>query len=155
MKKIRIISVYTWAIICMILIPATFMGNAGFSALVAKLPFMKINPVYSGGSIDRSYEKQNLKITVNKPVFESIFGKSKDGFVQIRFSPQNSLPSIINDTIDFNHDGSTDFRLIIDTKSGKTFLKALNSNVLGLNVSSKVKNDWIVRVNVLNLQTGK
>ncbi len=150
MKTIRNIVIYTWAVLCMILIPVTFVRSTGFSEMLARLPFMKINPRHSGGEIGRVYEHNNLKITVNKPVFDALIGESRKGFVQVRFSPADSLPPFISDTIDFDNNGTPDLALAIDTKTGQSSLQPIDKNVLDLNISSKVKKDWVVRVNLLN-----
>jgi hypothetical protein len=149
MKKFIQIPAYIWAVICMLLIPITFMGNNGFAKQLAKLPFMKVNPIYTGGDPDRSYQVDSLTITINKPVFEALIGESTKGFVQVRFSPAGSLPSTIVQSIDFNNDGSNDFYLAINTKTGDTEYRAQNTLCAGLNVSSRVKKDWVVRINLV------
>lgn len=153
MKKLIPIFAYTWAFFCVLLIPITFVGNYQFASLLAKMPFMKVNPVFTGGEIDRTIEKDSLKIIINKPVFEALIGKSSKGFVQIKFSGNNQLPNIIKQEIDFNNDGSSDFILNINTISNITKLEPLSKNIKGLIISSKVKKDWIVRVRIANEQS--
>lgn len=148
MKSLKSIPAYIWAVFCMFLIPVTFMGNAYFARELATLPFMKVSPVYTGGDSIRSYKHDGMTVTINKPVFESLIGKSRKGFVQIKFS--GKLPSIIKSTIDYNNDGIVDFSLTINTLTNDTKLTALSKNVSRLVVSSKVKSYWIVRVGVLN-----
>jgi hypothetical protein len=150
MKKLVQIFAYTWAIICALLIPVTFMGNGQFATLLSKLPFMKVSPIYSGGVADRVIEKSGMKITINKPVFEALIGESREGFVQIRFSDSTQLPATIMQVIDYNNDGSGDFILNINTRSNQTQMEPINKNVRQLIVSSKVKNDWIVRVGLVH-----
>jgi hypothetical protein len=150
MKKTVQIFAYTWAIICALLIPITFMGNNQFALMLAKLPFMKVSPVYTGGEPDRVIEKGSMKITINKPVFEALIGESNEGFVQIKFSDSIPLPEIVHQEIDYNNDNSADFIVDINTLSNQSKIVALNKNVKELIVSSKVKNDWIVRVRLMN-----
>ena len=139
---------YIWAIICLLLIPASFMGNMYFSKQLAKLPFMKVNPVFTGGVISKTIEDNSLTVSVYKPVFEALIGESSNGFVQVRFSDKDKLPLIIDRKIDYNNDGKEDFRLIINTQTGDTKIESLNNHVDGIKVSSRVKTDWIVRVNL-------
>jgi hypothetical protein len=148
MKRLLSIPAYIWAIICMFLIPITFMGNNFFAQKLSTLPFMKVNPVYTGGDSIRSYQQDSLLITINKPVFESLIGTSRKGFVQVRFSGE--LPGIINSTIDYDNDNKPDFSLKINTVTGDTKLETLSENVTALDVSSKVKDYWITRVRILN-----
>jgi hypothetical protein len=148
MKKLLSIPAYLWAIICMLLIPVTFMGSSGFARELAKLPFMKIHPAFSGGEADRSYLSDSLTITVNKPVFPALFGESKNGFVQVKFSGRKPLPPMIRDTIDYNKDGSADFTVGINTTSGETSIHSLNEKVQTTCLSAMVKEAWIVRVDL-------
>lgn len=148
MKKLLIIIAYIWAFACVLLIPLTFMGNANFAKQLAKLPFMKINPVFSGGEVARSFENNGLKVVIYKPVFAALIGESKSGFVQIKFSDDNQLPKLISQEIDYNNDGKTDFNININTVTGETKLEPLNGNVKSMAVSAKVKMDWIIRINI-------
>lgn len=74
-KKLRI--GYIWVIICVLLIPASFMGNMYFSKQLVKLPFMRVNPVFTGGDISKTFEDNGLTISIYKPVFESLIGETQ------------------------------------------------------------------------------
>jgi len=150
MKKLRTIPAYLWAIACVFLIPVTFIGNDGFAKQLAKLPFMKVNPIYSGGEIDRIVGDSSLKITIYKPVFEALIGESSTGFVQVKFEGDSLLPDKINSEIDFDNDGKTDFKLEIDTRNNQTQFEDFNQLVTGLSVSQKVKDYWIARIELKN-----
>lgn len=150
MKKFLAIPAYTWAIACALLLPITFIGNDFFAQKLALLPFMKVNPKYTGGDVDRYYTKDSLTTTIYKPVFAALTGQSSKGFVQVKYSAAKQLPAIIHSTVDYNNDSKADFTLSINTTTGDTKLNPLSNDVLRVNVSSKVKDYWIVRVNVLN-----
>jgi len=151
MKTLRTIPAYLWAVICVLLIPATFIGNEGFAKQLAKLPFMKINPIYSGGEVARIIQDSTLKISINKPVFAALIGESSKGFVQVKFEGDSLLPEIINQEIDFDNDGVHDFILAINTKTNNTQFEVLNKkDVIDLGVSTMVNDYWIVRVEVRN-----
>ncbi len=151
MKTVRTIPAYLWAVICVLLIPAAFIGNDTFAKQLARLPFMKINPIYTGGEVARITGDSTLKITINKPVFEALIGERSKGFVQIKFEGDSLLPEIINQNIDFDNDSVEDFKLDINTKTNNTQFEVLNNkNVIDLGVSTMVKDYWIVRVEVKN-----
>jgi hypothetical protein len=151
MKKLLAIPAYIWAIACALLLPITFMGNDFFAQKLSLLPFMKVNPKYTGGTAARHYTQGGLTTTINKPVFAALVGQSAKGFVQVTFSGAKPLPGTIGSTIDYNNDGKPDFRLRVNTLSGDTQLSPLSTEVLALNVSSKVKDYWVVRVDIRNL----
>lgn len=150
MKKLLTIPAYIWAVVCMLLVPVTFIGNNYFAHEMARLPFMKVNSKFTGGDVAKSYVQDSLNITVNNPVFASLFGLSKEGFVQVRFSGLRTLPESIDCTIDYDADNKPDFRLNINTLTADTKIEPLSPYVSKVMVSSKVKNDWIVRVKILN-----
>jgi hypothetical protein len=149
MKKILTIIAYSWAVLCLILIPVTFIGNGAFANILAKMSFMKVNARFSGGDLDHVVSKPDYKIEINKPVFTALIGESSQGFVQVKWVGKE-LPLAIRDTIDFDNNGKADFIVNIDTHNGKTEFKVLDKNVLGLQVSSKVKDSWLIRVNLKN-----
>jgi hypothetical protein len=155
MKKLLTIPAYLWAIACLLLIPVTFIGNDSLANKLSKLPFMKVNPLYSGGELSDSIKEQNLDTYIYKPVFEAFIGESREGFVQIRFSPAEKLPDQITKSIDFDNDGTTDFEVNINTRNGETILNPSNPFITKLIISSKVKKDWIVRVGLKNQSKNK
>jgi hypothetical protein len=139
-----------WAFFCTIMLLTVIIAGPQLANVSAKLPFMKINPLFTGGDLNYVVEKDSLKITINKPVFEDLTGESAEGFVQIKFSVGKKLPPIIEQEIDCNKDAKADFKLKINTLQNKTEFTSLNPNAESLIVSSKVKKNWIVRIKVKN-----
>jgi hypothetical protein len=148
MKKLRIIPAYIWAAICFILIPITFIKNDVLAEKLARLPFMKIHPKYSGGDERMSYIDNSLHISVFEPVYSGIRGEGPDGFVQVKFAGTNKMPVTISEAIDYDLNGDPDFSVSINTANGVTTLEKLNSHVRSIRISSKVKDYWLIRVNV-------
>jgi len=148
MKKILTIPAYIWAVACFLLIPVTFIKNDALALQLAKLPFMKIHPKYNGGELNRKYDKGGLGIAVNKTVYAALFGEGNKGFVQVTFSTHGQLPELINQTIDYNFDASPDFEVVINTLNGETKLTPLSTTVKSLYASSKVKENWVIRINL-------
>ncbi len=149
MKKLRIIPAYIWAAACFILIPITFIKNDALAEKLARLPFMKIHPKYSGGDERMAYIKNGLHVSVFEPVYSGIKGKGSDGFVQVKFAGTNTMPATINEAIDYDLNGVPDFNVSVNTADGATTLEKLNNHVQSIQVSSKVKDYWLIRVNVV------
>ncbi len=63
---------------------------------------------------------------------------------------KDKLPERIEETVDFNNDNSADFQITINTKNGKTKFTTLSEDVLSLDISSEMKKDWAIRVNIKN-----
>jgi hypothetical protein len=149
MKKLRIIPAYIWASLCLILIPVTFIKNDVLAEKLAQLPFMKIHPKYSGGEERFAYIRNGLHISVCEPVYGGIRGKDSKGFVQVKFAGTNSMPEKINEAIDYDLNGQPDFRVSVNTADGITTIEKLDNRVQSIQVSAKVKDYWLIRVNVL------
>ena len=127
MKKVKIIAGICWAFLCLILIIILFPGLNSFSVSVSKLPFMKINPRYTGGEIANQMISESCTLDIRKPVFNGFLKERKSGFVQLDW--RGNIPEIINDTIDYNDDGNKDFCILVDRKESKTDLEPFNNKV--------------------------
>src|SRR5665811_141963 len=107
MKKVKIIAGISWAFLCLILIIILFPGLNGFSVSVSKLPFMKLNPRYTGGEIANQVITEKCTLDIRKPVFNGFLKERNSGFVQMDW--HGILPEMIKDSIDYDNDGKKDF----------------------------------------------
>ena len=146
MKKIKIIAGITWAFAGLIIILVLFPGLTVFSKSLAQLPFMKINPHYSGGEIAFREINPGCTLVVRKPVFDGLWKERKHGFVQVDW--RGNLPEIISDTIDFDSNGNSDFLITINTEKPETEFHPLDKKVEDINVSTATSYGWAVRVNI-------
>lgn len=146
MKKIKIYAGIIWAFAGLILILILFLGLTGFSKSLAQLPFMKINPNYSGGEIAFSKIQPACTIVVRKPVFDGLLKERKSGFVQVDW--RGNIPERISDTIDYDQDSNPDFIITVDPGSSDTAIEPLSKKVQDINVSTSTSYGWAVRVNI-------
>jgi len=144
MKKVKLIAGITWAFICLILMIILFPGLNSFSSSAAKLPFMKINPNYTGGEVIQQMISETCTLEIRKPVFDGLIREKNNGFVQIDW--RGKIPDKIADTIDYNLDGIPDFCILVDKLNSKTELNSLNSNVKNISISTSTSYGWAVRV---------
>lgn len=147
MKKLKIIAGITWAFICLILIIILFPGLNSFSASAAKLPFMKINPNYTGGEVVHRFIAESCTLEIRKPVFDGLLKERNRGFVQVDW--RGNLPDKITDTIDFDLDKSPDFCIFVDRDQSKTTLEPINAKVEGVVISTPTSYGWSVRVGLI------
>jgi hypothetical protein len=147
MKKIKIIAGITWAFVGLILIIILFPGLNSFSVSVSKLPFMKLNPRYTGGEIANQIIAENCTLNIRKPVFNGFLRMRNSGFVQLDW--HGNIPEIINDSIDYDYDGKKDFCIFIDRKNSKTVVDPLNLKVKGVDISTPTSYGWAIRVGLL------
>ena len=147
MKKAKIIAGICWAFAGLILIIILFPGLNSFSVSVSKLPFMKLNPRYTGGEIAHQIIAENCTLNIRKPVFNGLLRERSSGFVQLDW--HGTIPEMINDSIDYDRDGKKDFCIFIDRKNSKTVLDPINLKVKGVAISTPTSYGWAVRVGLL------
>jgi hypothetical protein len=150
MKRILTILGFTWAAICLLIILILFPGLDNFSFQLAKLPFMKVNPILSGGDVARSVEKETYLLNIHEPVFEALIGESDRGFVQLEWVWKDSIPVPVTDSVDFNMDDHLDFIISIDPSSDNVHLRPCQPHVEDIQASARIGNGWIVRVGLMN-----
>jgi hypothetical protein len=143
MKKIKMIAGIAWAIICLVIIIVLFPGLNSLSTSAAKLPFMKINPNYTGGVVVKEIVSEGCTLQIRKPVFDGLIRERKKGFVQIDW--KGNIPEKINDTIDFDFDGVPDFVVLIDRETAETELFPLNSEIIKAGISTSTSYGWAMR----------
>jgi hypothetical protein len=147
MKKIKIIAGITWAFICMIMIIILFPGLNSFSASAARLPFMRINPNYTGGEIATHIIEPGCTLCIHRPVYDGLFRERNKGFVQVDW--RGKIADIQTDTIDYNSDNNPDFKITIDRLNSKTTLDAINNKVGTLALSTPTSYGWAARVKIM------
>jgi hypothetical protein len=144
MKKVKIIAGICWAFAGLILIIILFPGLNGFSVSVSKLPFMKLNPRYTGGEIASQMITGSCTLDIRKPVFNGFLKDRKSGFVQLDW--RGNIPDMIRDSIDYDTDGNKDFCISVNRKESKTSLESFNPKVKGVVISTPTSYGWSVRV---------
>jgi hypothetical protein len=144
MKNVRIIAGICWAIAGLILIIILFPGLNSFSSSVSKLPFMKLNPRYTGGEVATRLISEKCTLDIRKPVFNGFLKERNSGFVQLDW--RGNLPGTINDSIDYDQDGVKDFNISVDMNNSTTILKPFSNVVGDLIISTATSYGWAVRV---------
>ena len=147
MKKVKIIAGISWAFLCLILIIILFPGLNSFSLSVSKLPFMKLNPRYTGGEIANQVISKSCTLDIRKPVFNGFLKERNSGFVQLDW--HGTIPDIIKDSIDYDYDGKKDFYVLIDRKNSKTVLEPIDRKVKNVLISTPTSYGWAIRVGLI------
>lgn len=147
MKKVKIIAGICWAFAGLILIIILFPGLNSYSVSVSKLPFMKLNPRYTGGEIANQIITGSCTLDIRKPVFNGFLKDRKSGFVQLDW--RGNIPEMIIDSIDYDTDGNKDFSISVNRKESKTNLESFNPKVKGVVISTPTSYGWSVRVELL------
>lgn len=137
MKKITSFLAYFWASLGSLIILVAFIGMSGWQQLSLRLPFMRLDPQYSGGAIIDTVINNNQTIYVHENVFPGVFSQSKTGFIQLDVLGTN-IDTIKIDSILINNN-LTSIYAIIDKA------KADNFEVVNF---AKMYDKWIIRLKV-------
>ena len=137
MKKIISLLAHFWASLGTLIILVTFIGLGSWQQLTLKLPFMHIDPQYSGGDVIDTITRNNLKISIHENVFPGVFRESRTGFVQIDVN-QCSCDTIKIDSILINNQITS----ITATADNAT---ADNFEIAGF---TKLADRWIFRLKI-------
>jgi hypothetical protein len=146
MNKIKMTAGIIWALICLLLMIILYFGLGNFSAGMARLPFMKINPNFTGGEIAQQRIMDCCTLMIRKPVFDGLLGERRKGFIQMDW--RGKIPEIINDTIDYNMDKSPDFVIAINRSESSVNLVPLSPKVRDVAISIETSYGWSARVNI-------
>jgi len=156
MRKLKSFVGYTWALTALPLVLATFIGLNTWAKSLADITGVKISPWHSGGEVARVIRHDGFKTAINEPVFRGLIGERKRGFVQVKWTPDEGrrLPAMVDDSIDLDADGTTDFRVRLDTKTNEAQLDPYNPAVVGLIQVFDLGNERAIRVRLLNPHRG-
>ncbi len=146
MKRAMKIAGYIWAVTCIVVVLATFIGNTYFTAKLASATGITISPWFSGGEIVGRIDHGTYKTAIRRPVFDGLIGERKEGFIQIEWQPVTVLPSVIEEGIDFTGDGKEDFAFRLDTTTGRGTLTPRNPSVIAIQTLVKVNQSWVARI---------
>jgi hypothetical protein len=89
---------------------------------------------------------------IHRPVFDALIGERKEGSVQVDWTPREALPAQVDEEIDFDGDGQTDFRIVLDTQTLAATLTPYAPPVMGLESVNRVDEKLVVRVQIRNLK---
>jgi hypothetical protein len=115
MRKLKNAAAYVWAAAAFAIVAAVFPLREGLAVKIAETGVV-ISPVFSGGPVARVMEHGAYRAFVHRPVFDALIGERNTGFIQVDWGPVGSLPAVLEEKVDFDNDGKTDFTLILDTR---------------------------------------
>jgi hypothetical protein len=143
---------YTWAVLCLVIVLATFVGLNFWSNTLAQGTGIQVSPRYTGGEVQRSVDHGQYLTLLHRPVFDGLLGERSEGFVQIDWTPkdQQSLPALIEEEFDIDGDGTGDFSIRLDTVAAKADLIKKKPWVQAADSVIAVDKELILRVRLQN-----
>jgi hypothetical protein len=152
MNKLRSIMGYLVAALSLLIILAVLPAIMFLPQPFLTATGLKLSPNYSGGEVVQTVDHAGYKTLVHRMVFDdTLIGERKEGFIQVNWTPFESLPSIITEEIDANGDGAADFRIEVEPQTRETSLVPYSDWVLGIEGSYKPGDSLMVRVKLRNI----
>ena len=121
------------AVASIFMLLGAFMFGQQLQNLLMKAPFMKIDPYYSGGEIEKSISLDNYSINIYQEVYPALIGEGKEGFRQVAIFSNDSTITDYN-IQPFDIDGNTKVKIennvatIIDGNGNTTTVKVAKSS---------------------------
>ena len=151
MNRLKSILGHTWAILALPIILATFMGLDFWAKSLAKVTDVKISPWFSGGEVVRILVHENFQTLLHRQVFDGLIRERKVGFIQINWVPfGKNLPSIIDEDIDIEGDGTNDFHIQFNTLTNRAYLTDHSDRIIGIEAVYNLGKERAVRVRLRN-----
>ena len=155
MKAIELLKAglgYTWAALCLVIVLATFVGLNFWSRSLANGTGIQVSPRFTGGEIRRSTDHGQYQTRIHRPVFDGLLGERNEGFVQIDWVPNKnqSLPVLIEEEFDIDGDGTSEFRIRLDTVAARAELLENKPWVLSAGSVITADVERILRVSLRN-----
>lgn len=146
MKWVKKTIGYTVAFLMVPLVLATLMGMGFWSQKLVAVTGLSVTPWYTGGEVVRTISHGPYETRIHRPVFDGLLWDSKRGFVQVDWTAAQPLPARLEEDIDYDGDGTADFRVELSTEDNSARLVPVNPRVLSLEGTYSLKHGRAVRV---------
>lgn len=151
MAKIKPLLGYLLAGLAVPLVMAMFINMNGWMRALMDAG-LHVSPWYTGGAVAFTIQHEGYATRVHNPVFLGLIGETREGFVQVDWTPKINAPSLIDEAVDYDADGRIDFRVRWDTQTGEIALYPYAEEVLFLESKYALREAWTVRVRIKNSQ---
>jgi hypothetical protein len=149
MSRIKALLGYLGAFATGPIVLVAIFGMPFFASQLVAVTGLHVHPRFTGGEVARTIDHERYQTLVHRPIFDGLIGQRSTGFVQIRWQPKDvNLPESIDEQIDFDRDGKTDFRIQLNTRTDAATLEPLDRRVVSAGEMIKVKDARILRVNL-------
>ena len=151
MKIVKAIYGYILAVLGVPLVLFGLMGpSGGLGELFISATGLTLSPWIDGGEVVETIDHGTYQTHVHRMVFDALIGERKEGFVQVDWAPIHALPARIDEEIDADGDGKTDFRVEVEAATKETTLTPYAFWVLELEGTYKLEDFLAVRVTLKN-----
>ena len=142
---------YAWAALGIPIMLVFFLGMGFWMKLLFIDPGVKYSERISGGEIETVEDHGSYVTQIHKPVFEGYFKDTRDGFIQVDWIAEKSFPKKVAEDVDYDKDGTVDFRLELNTVENRALLIPYTGTVKALSDENvmTLEKQRTVRVNLV------
>jgi hypothetical protein len=146
MARIKRVLGYTWAVLAVLIVAATFMGNNYFSRKLASAAGVTVSSRITGGEVVQVNDHGPYKAFVHRPVFDGLVGDRATGFIQINWESAGLLPPVIEERVELG--GKRPVRLMVrlDTRAGEATAQDYSGLPLRVDHVYRLPSGFAVRV---------
>lgn len=148
MKTLRALLVYLVAFAFIPLVVVAFANLYPIARGLMGATGLTIAPHITGGPVAARVEHGAYATSIHQPVFESFVGRPREGFVQVAWSRKADVPALLDEEIDYDYDGTADFRIRWDRTAGDIHLTPHRPEVGSLAGHYALADRYAVRVNL-------
>ncbi|MGA2263978.1 MAG: hypothetical protein ABSH28_21415 [Acidobacteriota bacterium] len=150
MNRVKTAVGYTIAFLMVPLVLATLMGMGFWSKELVAVTGLSVTPWYTGGEVVRMIDHGQFETRIHRPVFDGFLWDSNQGFVQVDWAADRPLPARVEEEIDYDGDGTADFRVELNTQDNTAKITTESPHVLLLEGTYNLKNGRAIRVSLKN-----
>ncbi len=85
-----------WAILTVFLLLGSLLFGQQLQSVLLRAPFMRIDPSFSGGEVERTIESGAYTVNIHEKVFPALIGEGDEGFRQITIVKNDSTLTTFN-----------------------------------------------------------
>ncbi len=148
MKTLRALLVYLVAFAFIPLVVVAFANLYPIARGLMGASGLTIAPHITGGPVAARVEHGAYATSIHQPVFESLVGRPREGFVQVAWSRKADVPALLDEEIDYDSDGTADFRIRWDRTAGDIRVTPHRPEVGSLAGHYALADRYAVRVNL-------
>ncbi len=146
MNRLAKIAGYTTASLMVPLVLASLMGMDFWAHKLVAITGITVSPWYTGAEVVRKIDHGLYETRIHRPVFDGLLWQTRQGFVQVDWAPIQSIPAFIDEAVDFDGDGTNDFRVQLDPSLNSAKITPLDRRVISLEGIYRLKDARSIRV---------
>ncbi len=154
LERLKAAGGYTMAAAALVIVFVAFAGNDALSNLLARSTGVTVSPWYSGGEVVETIDHGTYRTLIHRPVFDGLFSDRSGGFIQIDWRGEPPWPQQLQDSVDYDRDGSPDLIVNLDTGTLKANVSTQDRSVRGIEETYRLQNGFAVRI-ALHKHPGK